>query len=294
MIMTIIQAYHLKQWQPHLLDAEKKAMVEGLESGKVIYFPQLDFVLEGQEKRFLHSGLLNSKAKNISYDCKTNILKGASLSEHDELQLKSMLRRYSVQTRLLMELAFPEYKGALIQGKTSFRPVEILGRKTSYRKNDTRLHVDAFPSNPTQGERILRFFTNINHEGKPRVWRLGEPLEDVLNQFLPKVSNPLRGKSTLLKYLKITKKYRTRYDHYMLGVHDLMKKDLSYQASCNQEIFDFPPASSWIVYTDQVSHAAMSGQHVLEQTFHIPIKGMVNHSNSPLRLMERLLKSELI
>jgi hypothetical protein len=88
----------------------------------------------------------------------------------------------------------------------SFRPVEIAGRKSSYRKDDTLLHVDSFPSNPTRGQRILRVFTNINQEGKPRVWRTGEPFEAVAAKMVPQISPPLFGLAPpLLKLLKITK-----------------------------------------------------------------------------------------
>jgi hypothetical protein len=67
-----------------------------------------------------------------------------------------------------------------------------------------------------------------------------------------------------------------------------MKEDASYQASAPQRPFDFPAGSAWMAFTDSVSHAAMSGQHQLEQTFLVPIDAMLDARRSPLRILERL------
>jgi len=56
----------------------------------------------------------------------------------------------------------------------SFRPLEEQGRDLSLHKRNDLLHVDAFPSRPTHGGRILRVFANIN-PSVGRVWNVGEP-----------------------------------------------------------------------------------------------------------------------
>jgi len=291
--MTLLNPFDIQTWDSFISEETKIQALQALENGKVLYFPSLAFALNEKEQTLLSPSILDKKAKNISYDGRSDRLGGANLTGHETDHLKTMIRRYSIESRRFLEKILPHYKPHLKQGKTSFRPVEIAGRKTSYRKDDTRLHVDAFPSNPTRGHRILRIFTNINHEGKSRIWRLGEPLEDVLKRFLPMASPPIRGMSALLKWLKITKDYRTPYDHYMLRIHDTMKGDEKYQKAVPQEEISFPPGSSWIVYTDQVSHAAMSGQHVLEQTFHIPLNGLKDESTAPLKVMEKILNKNL-
>lgn len=48
-------------------------------------------------------------------------------------------------------------------------------RRAVGRADDRRLHVDAFPTRPNYGERILRVFANVNPAGVPRAWRVGEP-----------------------------------------------------------------------------------------------------------------------
>ena len=82
-------------------------------------------------------------------------------------------------------------RGGLHQAKTSLRPVEVSGRRQSWRKDDTRLHVDSFPSQPSCGKRILRVFSNVNPDGRPRVWKVGEPFEAVARKFWPELRGPL-------------------------------------------------------------------------------------------------------
>lgn len=161
-------------------------------------------------------------------------------------------------------------------------------------KDDTRLHVDAFPATPNQGKRILRVFSNINPSGTPRVWHLGEPFEEVVKHFLPTLRKPWFGVRTLLSLLKITKTYRSLYDHYMLMLHDEMKKSEDYQNKVKKTIMAFPAGSTWIVMTDAVSHAALSGQFLLEQTFYLPVAKMNQPEHSPLKTLEHYLKRSLI
>ena len=192
-----------------------------------------------------------------------------------------------------MRNVLPLYKAGLEQARTSFRPAEIAGRRTSWRKDDTRLHVDSFPSSPTQGKRILRVFTNINPHGQSRNWKLGEPFERVARRYLPTLTRPIRGSDRVLNLLGITKRRRTAYDHYMLQLHDRMKADLAYQSQAAQRTWDFQAGSTWIVFTDVVSHAATSGQYALEQTYHLPVESMRDASMAPLRILENLLGREL-
>src|SRR5689334_5648275 len=98
-----------------------------------------------------------------------------------------MMQRYCGQACALVRMLLPSYADALEIGRTSFRPVEIAGRRLSATKDDTRLHVDAFPSTPTGGKRILRVFTNVNPDGKGRDWRLGDSFEDVARSFADRI-----------------------------------------------------------------------------------------------------------
>ena len=177
------------------------------------------------------------------------------------------MSRFAQSTRTLIDQLLPAYRAGIEQARTSLRPVEVEGRQSSWRKDDTRLHVDSFPSMPTRGKRILRVFSNVNHQGRPRVWRLGEPFEAVARRFWPTLRTPAFGEHLLMYVLRISRTMRTAYDSYMLQLHDRMKEDQDYQTHGTRSPQAFPPGSTWIVYTDQVPHAAMSGIHQLEQTF---------------------------
>jgi len=218
-----------------------------------------------------------------------NKLKGCRVKDDRGEGMKRMLSRYQAFTQALLHSLIPHYQSTLIQGRTSYRPIEIEGRITSQLKDDTKLHVDAFSATPTQGNRILRVFTNINPHGQSRHWHLGEPFEEVVKQFSGFLTKPIFGSRRILSLLNMTKSYRSLYDHYMLQLHDRMKLDLVYQETVQKQVFHFPPGSSWIVMTDKVSHAALSGQYVLEQTFYLPVDGMHNPALSPLKVLERLV-----
>ena len=73
----------------------------------------------------------------------------------------------------------------------------------------------------------------------------------------------------------------------MLRLHDMAKADHSLQiGSCQQEIAFGP--SVWMVYSDQVPHAAMSVRNALETTFYLPPAAQRRPALSPLKVLERL------
>jgi hypothetical protein len=170
----------------------------------------------------------------------------------------------------------------------------VSNRKQSVRADDRRLHVDAFPSRPNRGERILRVFSNVNPHGEARVWRVGEPFEDVARQFVPRAKPYSAWQAKAIHALHVTKSLRSEYDHLMLQIHDRMKADDAYQRDCPQLRFEFPPGSTWVCFSDQTVHAAMSGQHMMEQTFHLPAAKQYNPDASPLAILGRLAGHPII
>ncbi len=285
--MSILTEMNITHWTAPVSTDENDQAIDAVEQGRILHFPTLAFQLLPDENEFLSPSYAENKAKNTSFNRHTQQLRCAKCSTDKYDRLKHMLQRFSEQAEQFVQGLLKPYAAALQLGRTSFRPVEIAGRVSSYRKDDTRLHVDAFPATPNQGRRILRVFTNINPDGQSRHWRVGEPFADVVARFLPLVSKQWPGSAALLKWLRLTKSKRTAYDHLMLQIHDRMKADLTYQKNVSQQSIHFAPGASWIVQTDQVSHAAMSGQHVLEQTFYLPVTAMVNPALSPLKTLEK-------
>ncbi|HKI69185.1 MAG TPA: Kdo hydroxylase family protein, partial [Verrucomicrobiae bacterium] len=260
--------------------------------GQVLFFPQLAFKLADGEVRFLTPELV-SGAKNVSYNFANRKLGHCACAEADRLVLAEMIHRFAEQAETLVEQLLPPYKPALTMGRTSLRPVEAAGRASSWRKDDTRLHVDAFPSTPLNGNRILRVFSNVNPSGRPRSWRVGEHFEQVSQRYLPGVRPPYPGSLMLMQMFRVTRGRRSLYDHYMLALHDAMKADDHYQKTCAQSTFDFPAQSTWMVYADSVPHAVTSGQHQFEQTFYVKAGGMAHPDKSPLRILEKQLGTSL-
>lgn len=285
--MNLIKEFDFTTWNPKITKAKSEQAIAALEGGYVICLPHLPFVLTDDEKRFLSENWSDQKSKNISLRPQGG-LKGAAGSESDLKALRAMIQRYADQSLQLVSALFPDYVPSLVTANTSLRPFEVEGRVSSYRKDDKRLHTDAFPSNPTQGTRLLRVFNNVNPHGKPRVWRVGEPFEAMVAKYLPKAKNMLPLQAWLMLKLGITKRERTPYDQLMLQLHDLVKADIDYQRNSPQQSVDFMPGTTWIVYSDQVLHAAMSGQYMMEQTFHLPPEALYKPQTSPIRVLEAI------
>jgi hypothetical protein len=268
--------------------------VEGVvESGHVLAFPHLAFALEPKELRFLDPRWTDGKAKNVSLRWPAGELRGAAGAATDLAALRRMIVRYAEQSEAFALRLFPHYRGELRRGNTSFRPVDVAGRERSWRQDDTRLHVDAFPSNPMQGTRLLRVFCNVNPSGEARRWRVGEPFEAHARRYLGAIGRPWPGSARLLAALGITKRRRTEYDHVMLQLHDRAKADTAFQRASPQQSVAFAPGTTWVCYSDQVLHAAMGGQHMLEQTLLIDVESLAHPETSPLRTLERLLNRPL-
>jgi 3-deoxy-D-manno-oct-2-ulosonic acid (Kdo) hydroxylase len=290
--VTAVISLPVTTWDRAFAPTEQERAIGALEGGGVLYFPQLGFsLLEGEDR--LLSPSIAGTAKNVSLGTGGEAPRGSGATEAELKLLRDMMTRFATSSSTLLRNLAPRYAAGLEQARTSFRPVEIAGRPTSSRKDDTRLHVDSFPSTPTRGKRILRVFANLNPSGQSRTWRLGESFEGVAQRYLPSIPGPVRGAHLMLKAIGVTKGERSAYDHFMLRLHDRMKADPAYQKEAAQSVQQFLAGSTWIVFTDQVSHAAMRGQYALEQTFYVPVACMLAPSQAPLRVLERLLGREL-
>jgi hypothetical protein len=289
--MTTIVSLDLTRWQVPRGSAAKQDTIGALEQGDVLLLPQLAFELTAEERRFLSPAWSDARAKNISLEA--GILTGARGEPEDLAQLARMIGRFAACAGDLVAALFPRYAPYVKRARTSFRPQPAVGRALSWRKDDSRLHIDAFPSRPNHGERILRVFANVN-PAADRVWRVGDSFAPMAQTFLPRLRRQLPGTPALLALLRVTKGVRSEYDHLMLGLHDSAKADQEYQKSCPQQTVRFPPGSTWLCFTDQVMHAAVSGQHMLEQTIHLPVTALYDPESSPLAILQRICGRRLL
>ena len=262
--------------------------IEAAEAGRVLHFPWLAFSLSPAEQALLRPELLADGVRNISLDAQGK-LKGVAGGEVAQAAIRALMARFAGQARALVRGLFPAYDAHLRAAPTSLRPTQVSTRRQSMRADDRRLHVDAFPTRPNRGERILRVFTNVNPHGEPRVWRVGEPFEAVARHYLPGAKPYSAWQAKLLQALHVTKSLRSEYDHLMLQLHDRMKADEDYQRHCPQQTVRFAAGSTWVCFSDQAVHAAMSGQHMLEQTFHLPVARQYEPQASPLAILTRLV-----
>jgi hypothetical protein len=283
--MPDIVSLDLTNWSPSQSADVQQTAISTLESGGVLVLPRLAFKLSEAEKRFLSPQWSDLHAKNISLE--GNSLKGARGAAQDLAALSSMVARFAGSAAELVSGLFPRYAAYVKTARTSFRPQPAVGRSLSWRKDDALLHIDAFPSRPNHGERILRVFCNVN-PSEDRVWRVGDEFRAMAQTFLPRIRRPVPGSAALLAALRVTKGRRSEYDHLMLGLHDCAKADGDYQRNCLQQVLHFAPGTTWLCFSDQVMHAAVSGQYMLEQTIHLPIAALYRSDSSPLAILEKL------
>ncbi|MCC7039443.1 MAG: Kdo hydroxylase family protein [Burkholderiales bacterium] len=289
--MTELLTLDLAGFTPTVTADVQDAAIRTIEGGGVVVLPRAGFALRDAELRFLSPTWSDGHAKNVSLD--GGRLKGARGSEQDLAELAAMVERFAAAAAGLVAALFPRYAPHEKRARTSFRPQPAVGRDVSWRKDDSRLYVDAFPSRPTGGARILRVFSNVN-PSEARVWRVGESFEAMARRFLPRIKAPLPGSAALLAALRVTKTPRSEYDHLMLGLHDGTKADVAYQRDCAQQTVAFAPGTTWLCFSDQVLHAAMSGQYMLEQTIHLPPSALYAPERAPLAILERLTGHALV
>jgi len=282
----------IRTWGVEELVVAERDVLGALEAGRVLFLPALRFGIDPAEAPLFTPTILTG-AKNASFDPRSRRLGGTTLDGAPSELLKGLMRRFCDSAARLVDRLVPSYRGRVQQARASFRPAAVEGRVTSWRKDDTRLHVDSFPATPSGGRRILRVFTNVNPEGRPRSWRIGGEFEPIARRFAPALRMPWPGSGHLLSLVRITKSPRSAYDALMLQLHDAMKRDDVFQRETEQTATDFPAGATWLAFTDQVSHAATAGQYQLEQTFLLPVAAMREPERSPLRVLERITGRQL-
>jgi hypothetical protein len=284
----VLETLAVADWSgPFEAEVQARA-ADTLEAGRVLVLPRLEFRIDPCETGFLDPSVAGGDRKNISMDPGATSCDAASLEPAQAERLAALMRRFADQAEALVEGLIPAYAGHLERARTSFRPVEIAGRNYSPRHDDRRLHVDAFPTRPMRGRRILRVFSNVARDGAARDWRVGEPFETFARKFAPRVRRPVPGSAWVLQGLGLTRGRRSAYDAMMLALHDEAKLDEAYQTDAPKTPVAFPAGTTWLCFTDQVLHAALSGHSALEQTFHLPVEAMTSPERSPLRVLERL------
>src|SRR5580693_10575485 len=164
-----------------------------LEAGNILYFPRTPFAFPDDDLKSL-LGLKQADAsfhKNIAYrpaeDRITGLDKSAAGPEVD--RLRAIVAGYSQRSSQFLAQLLPPYAGKWKLDFASYRPLEEQGRPARLRARNDLPHVDAFPTRPTNGDRILRLFTNIN-PAHNRVWITTQNFDVVGPQFAKTIGLP--------------------------------------------------------------------------------------------------------
>ncbi len=272
-----------------------------LEQGQILFFPHLPFALAAEDREFLVSQRPSDSRlhKNISYRPGEDLLRGYSDGKENQQRVHRVMREYSAEVTGFVSTFLAPYAGRMMMDFASFRPLEEEGRDLPLHKRNDLLHVDAFPSRPTRGGRILRVFTNVNPV-KSRVWLVAERFPALAQRYakdagLDEIAarSAPRSLMHLLHSAGLPVADRSAYDQFMLRFHDYLKENAAFQSGCQKERLEFPPMATWLVFTDGVPHAALSGQFALEQTFIVPVAALVAPEHAPIRVLEKLCGKRL-
>jgi hypothetical protein len=269
-----------------------------LEAGNILFFPKTPFEISAAERAVLLGQKQTSAAyhKNVAYRPAEDRVTGLDKSESEENeQLRGILRHYSQAAAKFLGELLPAYAGKWKLDYASYRPIEERGRAARLHARNDLCHVDSFPTRPTNGDRILRFFTNVNPV-QNRVWLTARTFEAVAPHFASALGLPGRqranpissGLRALARAARWPGANRSPYDTFMHRCHNAMKEDAQFQQNSPKQRWEFPPDSTWIVFTDCVSHAVLEGQYALEQTFIVSRQAMVAPPRSPVAILEKL------
>jgi len=270
-----------------------------LEEGNILFFEETPFGLPTADVQFL-LGQRQSEAgyhKNIAYRPLSDRLTGyGESSSGDRDTLHAIMRRFSQRAIEFTQQLLSPYAGSLAVDFASFRPQQEAGRQIRQRARNDLLHVDSFPTRPSHGNRILRVFTNINPT-EPRVWVTADTFDRLAERFagsggmpLPRsvASGPQKLLVKLARAARLHSLARPPYDDWMLRFHHFLKANQEFQNTSSRSRWEFPPRSAWLVFTDMVSHAVLSGQFALEQTFIVSKSALVLPEKAPVRILERI------
>jgi hypothetical protein len=264
---------------------------ELLERGEVVYLPTCPFALPvGDDLHFLFGQTLGGRRhKNISYDPRTGAASGFRRhGDEQATRLAHLLAEFADTAASWLTKALPRYAAGWRRDRASFRPEEEATRHLRLHARNDLLHIDAFPSRPTGGDRILRLFVNINLS-EPRVWLTSDTFPRLLERFGHVVGLPTGRASLARRLLGLfnPRPPRSLYDGFMLRLHHHLMSDEHFQEKGPRRFWSFAAGSAWLAFTDSVSHAELRGRYALEHTFFVPVDCLLDPGQAPATLFQR-------
>ncbi len=290
-------------------ESQSREWCERLEEGNILFFPVSPIPLTPDDLQFLRGQQQTDSSlhKNIAYKPKIDELSGLDSNSANSAsvdRLRGIMRAYSQSVTAFLAAFLAPYADKWELDYASFRPQQEEGRDLPLRRRNDLLHTDAFPTRPTHGARILRFFNNI-HPTRTRDWVVSDPFRVIASKYAPAeiaLPQPDSSVGRAFKSLAVNMGLgaaapalrRSPYDDFMMRFHNFLKESRDFQSTCTKYDFQFPAGSSWMVYTDMVPHAVLCGQYALEQTYLIAPDAMVAPQHAPLTVLQELSGAKLI
>ena len=282
---------------------------DSLERGSVVFFPESPVPIPAAEDlAFIRQelpGLL--RGKNISYHPEAGRIRGLDEADHEiSARAKRILIDMSDNIAEFLGRSAPRLVKNWTVGTCSFRPMQEAGRQLNAHASNELVHVDAGAYGATNGDRILRFFVNVNPT-EDRVWATKGSFPELFknhgqkaqlidtgvdSNFLTKgpVDHARTGLiNTLSRVVPVLKVLDSSpYDRVMRKFHNYMKDTPAFQQEIEgHEEFRFPPFSAWMVFTDMVSHACLSGQYAFVHTSIVPLDNCRLPEMAPMNILRQ-------
>jgi hypothetical protein len=281
---------------------------DAMERAEVVFWQRCPVELPSEDDlEFMRTGLPRElQVKNISYHPESNSIPRFEAEPAVRDRIERILRTHGQRVEAFLRRVTPDYVPGWTLGTTSFRSIEEQGRKLKPRSSNELVHIDAGAYGATNGARILRFFVNI-HPTRDRVWGTKGGFGALLARHRELVEAAKGGRDRVAldkgpldrlysgMVTALSKVYplfqvidSSPYDRSMRRIHNYMKENPSFRDSNEgyQEIH-FPPLSSWMVFTDGISHSVLSGQHALVTTVLIPLANARNPALAPFNVLAR-------
>jgi 3-deoxy-D-manno-oct-2-ulosonic acid (Kdo) hydroxylase len=286
-----------------------ESVAEALESNHIVFFPTCPAGLlpDAATLRYLRTELPPGLTrKNISYHPEVDRITGLEADAGTMQRLTGILKDHLARVSGFLHQQIGHLTADWTIGTCSIRPVQERGRNLKPHASNELVHVDAGAYGATNGDRILRFFVNFN-DHEDRVWATKGPIDRVLERFGQQAGLlDARGRLTvsvtkgaadrMLSYLvgglahlnPLARVLDTSpYDRAMRRLHNYMKDDAAFkQDQRDYEEIHFPPYSAWMVFTDSVSHASLSGRFAFVTTIIVRRRHMRHPEFSPFNVLQ--------
>jgi hypothetical protein len=280
---------------------------DDLERGEIVQFPQCPIDLPDEsDLKFLREDLAaHLRNKNVSYHPETDSVPGLKADPARTERAQRILKQHAARVEDFLQRTMPALTRGWTVGTSSFRPIQEKGRDLSAHASNELVHIDAGAYGPTYGDRVLRFFVNVNPV-EDRVWATRGAFPDLYARFgrAARITPDTRRRASLergpLDQLR-TGFLRTLaaaglpqamlidsspYDRTMRQFHNYMKDEPAFRDDTSKEVeIRFAPFSAWMVLTDMVSHASLSGQYALVNTFLLRLASCRLPEFAPYRIL---------